>query len=418
MRNVAHLLNELFDKIGKSNNDNCTGVLDINTILYDITHMTYVRNMIKGVSEQSNIIEGLAASSQEMAASTDDISDFVLESAENASEATEETKKLVANIEEAIEDTIKNIESFNLITETVNQTKDDMISINNMVDIIKDIADQTNLLALNASIEAARAGDFGKGFAVVANEIKKLAESTTESVEFIEKSTSKLVNGVDKINDLILESDNQFKKNNAEIKNSAENMFHITKYMEDVNNNMVQISANVEEQTAVSEEIASGMQSLLEKTNQQKEMSNETGLGIYDLSLKVDTARIDLWNKIQKKNILHIIDMCITDHMIWKWRVYNMILGYNDIQSKDIGTHHECRLGKNIKMIYEKYPEFQTDLKAMERPHQQLHEEAREAARLYNNGKVDEAEVALNTIEALSKKVEKILKSIQSRIDN
>ena len=68
-----------------------------------------------------------------------------------------------------------------------------------IIEFVKRISSQTNLLGLNAAIEAARAGDSGRGFAVVAQEIRKLSQSTTESlikIDHVLKSIGSSVNSI------------------------------------------------------------------------------------------------------------------------------------------------------------------------------------------------------------------------------
>lgn len=78
------------------------------------------------------------------------------------------------------------------IQEGIIKTNNSAEKISEASNVIASIADQTNLLALNAAIEAARAGEAGKGFSVVAEEIRKLAEQSTESTKKIDSIVAEL----------------------------------------------------------------------------------------------------------------------------------------------------------------------------------------------------------------------------------
>lgn len=78
----------------------------------------------------------------------------------------------------------------------LDETTEQLDEISEVISIINGIAEQTNILSMNAAIESAHAGESGKGFAVVAEEIRTLAESTTENSKRISTAIMAIIKNV------------------------------------------------------------------------------------------------------------------------------------------------------------------------------------------------------------------------------
>lgn len=150
-------------------------------------------NADTAAEKTSGSMRSVAAATEELNSSIQEIAGQVGRSTEVVRSATEKTSLSVSEVE------------------ALSAAGD---RIGAMVGLIQEIAEQTNLLALNATIEAARAGEAGRGFAVVASEVKQLAEQTaratgeiSQHISEIQTSTQKAATGIREIAEINTEVD-------------------------------------------------------------------------------------------------------------------------------------------------------------------------------------------------------------------
>lgn len=151
-----------------------------------------VNTIAGGMQESSAASEEISASVEEIDSSINILSSKAMEGSNNANQSKERATAVKNNSEKAIEETRKIYAEKQKNMEKAIEDGKVVDSIKVMADTIGSIAEQTNLLALNAAIEAARAGEQGRGFAVVAEEVRKLAEQSSEAVINIQDTIDKV----------------------------------------------------------------------------------------------------------------------------------------------------------------------------------------------------------------------------------
>jgi len=386
-------------------------MLDKNITLSMAVNEVAVENagMMTSLENVNGQAQSIAAAVEEMAAGIATISQNGEEVAQGAENAQNETQQGRAIIEETSHNMHRVAEAVTQASERVKSLEATSHNIAEMVISIEKIASQTNLLALNATIEAARAGEAGKGFAVVANEVKNLANQTAKATEDIRDTIESLTDEIDGIVQSMNQGAKAVSDGEHSMQSAVQSMDAIAGAIDLTSQRMAEISDILNEQEEVATEVSGNVSSIATGTAQNVDaivVSIDATDSVVKLIVEQITTLSDF--DIPKKSIR----IAKSDHIIWKKRLADMMVGREALDPDELASHMNCRLGK---WYYGDQGLRRKNLQAykeLEGPHKVVHDCGIEAVRKYNSGDKEGALELLKKVDVASKDVVRLLDAL------